>query len=377
MGYSAADESFTHQLPRPFDEVHHPDNTWSDRCYFFAASPDGDLLLASGYGNNPNTKTGLGYVKVTFADGRHYDLLAGRPVDGGERADVGAGPMRWTCVEPLKKWKLEVEPNNSGIAWELYYEPTAPMWELLPLKVTGKDGRVIADMYHMKEPGKWTGWVEIEGERISVDGFHGGRDRTFGVRVADEIDFWLWLDAGFSDRAIEAWIFETADGTVTYVDGGITHNDGTLSKRFVKIEHDVEFDDDRKRPARAVLVFTDEDGTQYRVTADSPHQHVNAYYGLPMSKCTYEDLGGGAYFIHFLWDSNNRDELVENEDKAMAIDQLMRFDLEGQTGWGIFEILMGGDAYPRYPNWRPMDMSKFKQDRKAVDRGPASGEEKS
>jgi hypothetical protein len=100
MGYSAADESFTHQLPRPFDEVHHPDSTWSDRCYFFAASSDGTLLLASGYGNNPNTKSGLGYVKVTMADGRHYDLLAGRPVEGGERADVSAGPMRWTCVEP-------------------------------------------------------------------------------------------------------------------------------------------------------------------------------------------------------------------------------------------------------------------------------------
>ena len=72
----------------------------------------------------------------------------------------------------------------------------------------------------------------------------------------------------------------------TYVDGGITHNDGTLSKRFVRIEHDVEFDGDRKRPASAVLVFTDEDGATYRVTADAPHQHVNAYYGLPMSKCT-------------------------------------------------------------------------------------------
>ena len=115
-----------------------------------------------------------------------------------------------------------------------------------------------------------------------MDWFHGGRYRTFGVRVADEIDFWLWLDAGFGDRAIEAWIFETADGEVTYVDGGITHTDGTLSKRFVKIEHDVTFDGDRKRPSSAVLVFTDEDGATYRVTADAPNQHVNAYYGLPM-----------------------------------------------------------------------------------------------
>ena len=167
------------------------------------------MLLAAGYGNNPNTGSGLGYVKVSLADGRHWDLLSGRPVTGDDRGDLRAGPMRWTCVEPLKKWRLDVEPNGSGIEWELYYEPTAPMWELLPMKVRDKDGQELADMYHMKEPGRWSGWVQIDGERISVDGFHGGRDRTFGVRVADKIDFWLWLDAGFEDRAIEAWIIES------------------------------------------------------------------------------------------------------------------------------------------------------------------------
>ena len=88
MVYSAADESFTHQLPTTFDQVHDPDPTWSDRCYFFAASPDGTLLLASGYGNNPNTGTGLGYVKVSLADGRHWDLLSGRPVTGDDRGDL-------------------------------------------------------------------------------------------------------------------------------------------------------------------------------------------------------------------------------------------------------------------------------------------------
>lgn len=368
MVYSAADESFTHQLPVTFDQVHDPDPSWSDRCYFFAAAPDGSLLLASGYGNNPNTGTGMGYVKVSMADGRHWDLLAGRPVTGDDRGELSAGPMRWTCVEPLQKWRLDVEPNASGIAWELYYEPTAPMWELLPMKVRAENGDQLADMYHMKEPGRWTGWVEIDGERINVDGFHGGRDRTFGVRVADKIDFWLWLDAGFDDCAIEAWIIESADGATLYVDGGITRSDGTASKRFVKIEHEVEFDGARKRPAKAVLVFTDEDGTTYRVSADTPHQAVNAYYGLPMGHCQYEDLGGGAYFIHFRWDSNDPDQLTETESKSMALDQLMRFDMDGQTGWGIFELLMGGQGYRRYPNWAAMDMSAFTQDKTPVDR---------
>lgn len=374
MGYSAADESFTHQLPTTFDQVHDGDPTWSDRCYFFAASPDGELLLACGYGNNPNTGTGLGYAKVSMADGRHWDLLAGRPVTGDDRGELRAGPMRWTCVEPLKKWRLDVEPNASGTAWELYYEPTAPMWELLPMKVHDTAGRQLADMYHMKEPGRWTGWVEVDGQRVSVDGFHGGRDRTFGVRVSDKIDFWLWLDAGFEDKAIEAWVIESSDGTELYVDGGFTHHDGTLSKRFVKIEHDIEFDGANKRPKRATLVFTDEDGDTHRVTADAPHQAVNAYYGLPMAHCRYEDLGGGEYFIHFTWDSNDSGQLAETEGKSMAMDQLMRFDLDGQTGWGVFELLSGGTGYRRYPNWAAMDMSAFTQDRTPVDRLPVDSD---
>lgn len=366
MGYSGADESFTHQWPRPFDAVHHPDGSWSDRCYFFAHSPDGSLLLTNGYGNNPNQRSALGYGKVALADGRHWDLTVGRPVIGADRADLYAGPMRWTCVEPLKHWKLELGPNGSGIEWELHYRPRAPMWELLPMNIS-VDGRLIVDMYHMKETGTWHGWVRIDGERFSVDGFHGGRDRTFGVRVADEIDFWLWLDIGFEDRAIQAWVIESRDGTVQYVDGGITHVDGTLSKRFVRIDHNVEFDGDRKRPARAALVFTDEDGETYRVTADAPHQEVNAYYGQPLPAFSFEDLGEGEFFLHFPWNSTDGEQLAQLEQGSMSIDQLMRFDLEGMPGHGIFEILSGGEGYSRYTNWPPMDMSAFRQEAKSAE----------
>jgi hypothetical protein len=49
----------------------------------------------------------------------------------------------------------------------------------------------------------------------------------------------------------------------------------------------------------------------------------------------------------------------------------MRFEFNGETGWGIFELLMGGDGYPRYGNWKPMDMSAFKQDTSPAERLPA------
>ena len=73
---------------------------------------EGSLLVTTGYGNNPNTQSAVGYVKVALADGRHWDVDAGRRcVD--DRGELCAGPMRWTCVEPLERWTIELGPNDS------------------------------------------------------------------------------------------------------------------------------------------------------------------------------------------------------------------------------------------------------------------------
>jgi hypothetical protein len=105
-GYSAASERFTHQLPRPFDELHDPDGSWSDRCYFFVHSHDGSLLVTSGYGNSPNQGHSNAYGKVALADGRHWDLTAGRRITSSDQHELSAGPMSWTCLEALKRWRI-------------------------------------------------------------------------------------------------------------------------------------------------------------------------------------------------------------------------------------------------------------------------------
>jgi hypothetical protein len=344
MPYSAQDEQFTHQLPRPFDEVSDSDNHWSDRCYFNLHSPDDTMLIVSGWGNNPNTQMAIGYCKVALADGRHWDIDVYRQcVD--DRGDIHAGPARWTCIEPLERWLLELGPNESGIEWELEYRSVAPLWELLPIQ-TRKRGRVLTDFTHIKQPGTYTGWVKIDGESISVDGFSGGRDRTFGIRDADNIDFWIWFEAVFEDRAIEAWVIEAADGTVLYVDGGFTFNDGRQSKRFIKFEHEVTFDDSRKRPTHADVVFTDEDGERFHLTADARHGHTTAYYGHGLSRRQSGD-GHSAY----VWNGNEAADLAEVEGNTISLDQLMEFKVNGMTGHGIFELFVWGDRYLRYPNW--------------------------
>ncbi len=344
MPYSAWDEYFIHQLPRTLDFVSDSEPSWSDRCYFNLHSPDGAMLAVTGYGNNPNSQTAHGYFKLALADGRHWDLDSVRRCTS-DRGDLRAGPMRWLCVEPLKRWTIEVGPNASGVECELHYESRAPLWELLPVTMR-KKGRTIVDMQHIKQPGRYKGWISIGGERISVDGFDGGRDRTFGVRVADQIDFWLWFEAGLEDRAIEAWVLESADGTVQYVDGGITFEDGTQSKRFVKFEHDVTFDANRKRPARAHVVFTDEDGRRYDVAAESRHLDVGVYYGTGSSRRKRGDK-----VSYYSWDSTDPADLSEVEAGTVSLDQLMHFEMDGMAGHGIFELLVQGDRYERYPTW--------------------------
>ena len=352
MPYGPWDEYFVHQLPSTMDVVHDSEPSWSDRCYFNVHSPDESLLIVTGYGNNPNQQRAHGYAKVTLADGRHWDLDAHRHCST-DRGDLYAGPMRWTCIEPLQRWKLEVGPNDSGIEWELDYESKAPLWELLPIRLR-KRGRIIADFQHIKQPARYTGWVSVDGERFEVDGWTGGRDRTIGVRVSENIDFWIWFEAVFEDRAIEAWIFESADGTAQYVDGGLTHDGGTLSKRFVKFEHDVRFDGDTRRPVSAAIRFTDEDGEQYEVNASSKHLLTNVYYGIGQPNRVVGDNG----VIHARWDARNAEHLAIAEGGAISMDQLMHFECNGMHGAGIFELYAMGDGYPRYPNWPPVAMPR-------------------
>ena len=168
------DQYFVHQLPRTFDQVNDSERSWSDRCYFNAVTPDGTLMLVTGFGNHPNTQHAHGYAKLSLADGRHWDLDAVRR--STDRAELYAGPMRWTCVEPLKHWQLELGSNDSGIEWDLHYRARA-LWELLPITIR-KRGRVLADMQHIKQPGDYTGWIRIDGAEIAVDGLIGGRDRN-------------------------------------------------------------------------------------------------------------------------------------------------------------------------------------------------------
>ena len=292
----------------------------------------------------PNTQHAHAYAKLSLADGRHWEIDGARKVTT-DRADLHAGPIRITCIEPLKKWKLELGPNDSGLEWELYFDARAPLWQLDPLTLRSR-GRTLADMQHIKQPGDYSGWIKLDGEEIPFDLLIGGRDRSIGIRDNLNIDFWVWYEAVFEDRAIEAWVLEDTFGNTSYVDGGITFNDGRQSKRFVRFQHDVTFDGTRRRALATECIFTDEDGETHRVTSTAPSNDAIIYY-VPQHPGRTEAKG----YSHFQWDGRDTAYLDEVESRTISADQYMRYEYDGMVGHGIFELFVAGRRYPRYSNW--------------------------
>ena len=82
------------------------------------------------------------------------------------------------------------------------------------------------------------------------------------------------------------------------------------------------------------------------MTADSPHPDVGVFYGTSLPR---RQQGDKVSFS--AWNSTDAADLAEVESGALAIDQLMRYEMDGMSGSGIFELLVRGDHYQRYPTW--------------------------
>ncbi len=345
MAYGDWDDYLIHQAPTTLDHVQDSDPHWTDRFYFNCHSSDGRALLTCGYGVFPNQQQAHGYAKLALADGRHWDVAALRNC-AGDRFKTAVGAMEWRVLEPRRRWRMSLGPNPSGLEWDIEYVARAPLWEFTPI-FGRKRGRVIVHQQHIQQSGRYKGWVRFDGESMSVDGFYGSRDRTWGIRNHPAIDMWIWYSAQFDDRAIASWVWERKDGTVMYVDGGFCHEDGSLSRRFVRMSHDIEFDLGLKRALRGEIVFVDEDGRRYTIKAVAEHPNVNVYYGAMLEPSNQPVQGQR-------WNEQDRALLGRVEAASVASDQLMRYELDGTVGYGILELYVAGDGYDRYrSNWPP------------------------
>ena len=173
------DEFPVHQAPHPFSYIPSTDYNWDDGYFFGAFNPDEQVFLGTGARVNPNSDMIGGYALLNVA-GHQITFRFSRC--WRRDFNLRVGPWSVEFVEPLKKMRVRLEPNESGLSFDLLWEGTAPA-VLEDHHVATRRGRRTTDQSRYSQPGKVGGWIQLRDKRWELDPqtWSGSRDHSWGL----------------------------------------------------------------------------------------------------------------------------------------------------------------------------------------------------
>ncbi|GAA4491478.1 hypothetical protein GCM10023094_55960 [Rhodococcus olei] len=355
------DEQLNHQTSRPFRVPATSDHRFYDRHWFEAVAPDGDIMMLAGLGIYKNMGVCDGFV-VAQRNHQQTNVRFSRPLDDDLQATVG--PLNIEVIEPYEKLRVRVEPGDHPLSCDLTWQATFPVYLEAP-HFTFNDGRVIQDTSRYDQVGRWTGWIDLEGERHESDDWWGVRDHSWGVRqdiggfesayghAARAPMLWLWTYATTPDAACHFQLREDADGHVLHLDGEITWTaPGREPSRIVQVDHDIKFIAGTRDWDRLVYRLRLDDGSEMVLEAEAL-QRAWAYRGTGYENGYDDNRGVGV----------PRGDLVETDSLDLSVpgkvtrngekyhpghrEQPARITLDGIPGTGHLPVMTSG-RLPRY-----------------------------
>ena len=319
-----ADEYLVHQTEKPLARVASDHTEWQDRFYFNIHDREGKFAAITGLGAFPNRKAGPhGMVQAyMFAvyNGQHYAYLNVRPINA-DRDEMKAGTLAYSVVEPLSAWRLDVADEANGVGGSLVFRARCPLHTFSPIRWQDGD-RLVVNLMHYTQSGRYEGSFTVGGQTFTD--LIGMRDRSWGVRDMANVPVWYWISAQFQKFCISAWLWETPEGEVIHVDGGIIPEEGE-TRRITGIEHDLELWPGTKRPKVGRFTLTTADGERRSLEA----AEIGTIFLGPAA---------GA------WSDADAKALAAADAGAFGFDQHCRFQMDGETGCGIMEYMVTGGS---------------------------------
>ncbi len=141
------------------------------------------------------------------------------------------------------------------------------------------------------------------------------------------VPFWTWISAQFEEFCISAWLWETPEGEVIHADGAIISEAGE-TRPVTKIGHELELWPGTKRPKAALFQLTLADGEEASLSAS---EIGSIFLGPATGR----------------WSDTDADALAKADATAFGFDQHCRFEMGGETGYGIVEYMVTG-GHKRY-----------------------------
>ena len=219
-----------HQTPEPIAHPATSDRNVYDRTWFNGYARDGSYYFGIGMAVYPHR----GIMDCAFStvqpDGRQHCFFGSRRAPA-ERTEMGVGPFRMEVVEPMRRTRVVLEDNPSGVSCDLTFSArTASIKEERQILWSG--ARRVMDATRFDQFGRWSGVVRHpDGEfRVDEEVCLGTKDRSGGVRrvgepetggapvMPDGICF-LWAPLVWDDHISHAIFFDGAKGQALVREG--------------------------------------------------------------------------------------------------------------------------------------------------------------
>ena len=173
------DEFPVHQYARPFSEMPVSDFNWDDGYYFGIYNAEAKVFLYAGLRVTPNADTVGAYAGVSV-DGKQTTFRASRTW----RPDFSTtiGPLSYEFITPYREIRLRLEPNGSGISFDLRWLGLSPAHEEEHHSARRR-GRITTDQTRYGQSGTAEGWIEVDGTRYEVrpHEWYADRDHSWGL----------------------------------------------------------------------------------------------------------------------------------------------------------------------------------------------------
>ena len=123
MALTPYDEFPVHSTPYPMSYVPSTDLAWDDGYYFLAYDLKSGVALWNGMRVAPNSNMMGGHSALNVR-GVQRTLRLSRV--WRDDFSIGIGPLRYEIVEPLRAIRMVLDPNESGMSYDVLWRGLAP-----------------------------------------------------------------------------------------------------------------------------------------------------------------------------------------------------------------------------------------------------------
>ncbi len=358
------DDFPVHQTPEPLAQPASSDRNVYDRTWYNGYAKDGSYYFGLGMAVYPHRNILDGAFSVVRPDGQQHCFFASRraPV---ERTVMQIGPFSIEVIEPMRKARVVLEDNASGLACDLTFSArSASIQEQRQILWNG--ARRTMDATRFDQFGVWNGVIATpEGDiKVLEHQCHATKDRSWGVRGIGEPEsggapvpargiFFLWAPLFWDDHISHAIFSDGPHGEALVREG--------LTAPLYACEADIPGveDDGLERMATANHQVCYHAGTRLAESATLELIAVDgqkrAIHLEPILRFHMKGLG----YNHPIWNQGNwQGELVTGHEsfnpadldllrpENLHVQQVVRATDGTRTGIGVLEQLVIGPYAP-------------------------------